>query len=245
MSLPVFLRSPIKIRLIGFIFALFIYSLYYPATHYALTLTPIDVSTSWDHLLPCVPFFMLIYAMIYPTAIFPLFIVGDVELFKRIIYAYCCLEIVTLLCFFIFPVHMSIRPSIDSLVVDDFWDWCLCLCYYLDQPTCCFPSLHVSTSTLSALCCLKVNRKWGYFFLFIASSISISTLLVKQHFIADVLLGVSLAYLFYSIFVKSYHSPNAKILLPTIYSFIPFTLFIGILITALYGYQHDWQPWYS
>ena len=236
-----------KKRLLGFFITLSIYALYYPATHYTAQLPTVDVAFDLDYQIPLIPSFMFIYAMIYPIAIFPLFLIASRVVFKRVIVAYCVLEILTLLCFLIFPVHMHTRPAMSEIQIHSFWQWCLCLCYHLDLPTCCFPSLHVSTSILSALCCWHVRRFWGYFIGTIAFLISLSTLFVKQHFIADVLLGGSLAYLVYYIFLVRANyvdfSPRSSAIVSFHYRLIPLSLFSILVISCYFAYCNQYYPW--
>ena len=179
----------------------FFYGLYIPATHFAIGLSPVDVSLPLDGMIPLVPETMFFYGMIYPMACLPLFVVRDPLLFRQVTKAYLCLETCALLCFILVPVHMTLRPSIQSVLENDFWSWTLKFCYWLDQPSGCFPSLHVGASILSALCCLSAHRPTGIWAFGLAILISLSTLTVRQHYIADVLLGLLIAGFCYLFFV--------------------------------------------
>ena len=171
-----------------------LYTLYYPATHYAITLPPLDMSVWLDHALPLSPLWILIYAMIYPATTAPLFVVREPMAFRRVAFAFMVSALIGLLCFLLFPVHMTLRPEYSSLPSEGFINWGVQLCYALDKPSGCFPSLHVTYATLAALVCAKANPPTGRVMWVVAILIDLSTMLVKQHFFADVLAGTALAY---------------------------------------------------
>jgi membrane-associated phospholipid phosphatase len=174
------------------VIGLLVYMIYYPATHYTAQLTPISMTFDIDRWIPLWPPAILIYACIYLIALYPVVLIKDPLLFRRFFIGYCSTTLLATLIFILVPVHMEIRPK--SIDVVDFYSWGTQLCYLLDPPTCCFPSLHVAMSFFSALSCLQVSKKVGYALLLLAVGISGSTLLVKQHFVADVLLGSVLAW---------------------------------------------------
>jgi membrane-associated phospholipid phosphatase len=57
-----------------------------------------------------------------------------------------------------------------------------------------FPSLHTSLSTILAIHWVKVNRPLGIVLSIWTALIVASTLLVKQHYIADMIFGLALAF---------------------------------------------------
>ena len=148
-------------RWVGFFLAVFGYGLYFPLSMVVETLDPVDVSTSLDAAIPLVPEWILIYAGIYPAAFLPLVVVKDPMIFRRMIAGYLCLELTALLVFVLFPVHMTLRPPLESLSETGFFPWAVQLCYWLDRPVNCFPSLHVAAATFSALCALRVDPLVG------------------------------------------------------------------------------------
>lgn len=66
----------------------------------------------------------------------------------------------------------------------------------------CFPSLHVSTSLLSAFALWRHGSKRFYFALIWAIAIAVSTMTTKQHFFVDVISGSCLAAAAYWFFFK-------------------------------------------
>lgn len=63
----------------------------------------------------------------------------------------------------------------------------------LDLPTSCLPSMHVAGSVLAALSLWKKRRLVFGVWSFWAGAVSVSTLTVKQHYLADVVAGTALA----------------------------------------------------
>lgn len=191
-------RSPIggswgweRALLVGGVFV--VYTLYYPVTHYAIGLSPLDMSTWVDQQLPLSLMWILVYAMIYPATITPLFAVKDPIAFRQTAFAFFISALIGLVCFVLFPVHMSLRPELASVPGEGFLSWGVQLCYAVDKPSGCFPSLHVTYATIAALECARAGRSLGRVMWVIAILIDLSTMLVKQHFLADVLAGTALA----------------------------------------------------
>jgi membrane-associated phospholipid phosphatase len=62
-----------------------------------------------------------------------------------------------------------------------------------------FPSMHVGLAVLLALIGFRRSPAWGWGLLACAAVISVSTLLVKQHFVADIPAGALVAFAAYRI----------------------------------------------
>ena len=225
-----------------------IYSLYFPISHYVINLSPVDVSTAFDRALPLWPSWIFIYVAIFYTAFLPLFLVKDRLVFRRVALCYIVVESTAMLIFLLLPVQMTIRPEIASLAGDDFITWGLKLCYFVDLPVNCFPSLHVANAMLGALACLKVDRWVGAISFAVGILIVASTMLVKQHFLADVIAGglmATAAYWFILRPVRTDHLSMDQLR----YSRWPSAMVaISYFITILgcYGlYLSGWTPWAS
>ena len=154
-------------------------------------------------------------------------------------------EFISMICFVAFPVHMLIRPETTSIAPDSFFEWGIRLCYWIDHPTCCFPSLHVSMSCIAAFCCSRVNRAVGWGAALIALFISLSTLFVKQHFIADVLGGMILAFGSYLFWIRTapalYENPKDQVY-SLKYTLIPVMIYSGIVLILYSIYWNGWIP---
>jgi membrane-associated phospholipid phosphatase len=66
--------------------------------------------------------------------------------------------------------------------------------YAGDNPYNCFPSLHTSISTILAVYWLRVNRRLGILVAVWVALIVASTVLIKQHYLADLVAGLALAF---------------------------------------------------
>jgi membrane-associated phospholipid phosphatase len=231
-------------RFIGFGCVFLIYAMYFPLTKYALSLEPVGMTTAFDRAVPLSPIWIVAYAMIYPAAILPLFVVKDPLVFRRVMMAYMGLELMAMALFLLCPVHMTIRPPIESILGTDFFSWGLRVCYWADHPTCCFPSLHVATATLSALSCWRVDRLVGFGAGVVALMISASTLLIKQHFIYDVLAGGGLAFFFYLVCVQNAKPlKRAELVCARRWLRLPIAFFVLLMSVFFVLFQFEWQPW--
>ena len=220
------------------------YGLYFPLTRYAKTLDPVDVSTSLDAAFPLWSSWMIAYMMIYPTAFLPLFVVRDPIIYRRACWAYLAVEATAFFLFVAVPVHMTLRPQITDVPAGGLFDWAVKMCYWFDPPTCCLPSLHVAVSALSAFVCLKADRTVGMGATLVAVLIAVSTLLVKQHFLADVFLGGAIAYLFYFVWVRSAKPLEGGIQVHSRWWLLfPVGVFASIVLGAYGLYQSGWEPW--
>ena len=108
-------------------------------------------------------------------------------------------------CFLVYP---TVAPRPPEVVGDGFAAWGLRFLYDADPPYNCFPSLHVAHSFVSALTCYRLDRRLGHGMLLCASLVAISTVFTKQHYIADVLAGIVLAFAAYVVILRGYHGPN-------------------------------------
>jgi membrane-associated phospholipid phosphatase len=222
----------------------FVYPLYHPLSHYGAHRAH-SPAIFIDHWVPLVSEWMWAYFMVYLAALMPLAVVRMPALFRRMAFAYLVTMIVSFNIFWIFPVRMTLRP--DSPVVNSFASWGLRLTYHLDQPLNCFPSLHVGMAVLAALSCWRVDRFWGTVMIGIAMAISASTMLVKQHFLVDVIGGTLVAVVAYRLIVIPYRVEGRAPLELRFPRWVGGLLMLvyWLLVLAIYqfGYRAGWQPW--
>ena len=231
-------------RWLGFFFAVFGYALYFPLSGVVETLEPIDVSMPLDAMIPLVPGWILIYAGIYPAAFLPLVVVKDPMIFRRMIAGYLCLELTALILFVVFPVHMTLRPPIETVTEPGFFPWAVQLCYWMDRPVNCFPSLHVAAATFSALCALRVDRLVGWISSGVAVLIALSTFFVKQHFIADALLGAGIATFWFLTWIRGAQPlGSGPLAYPRSMTRIPIAMFAAVVGLIFLLYVAGWTPW--
>lgn len=148
-----------------------------------------SLETPLDRAIPFWPPAVVAYGLVYLFLFIPVLQIRDLRLFARAVYAFCAYNLVALAVFLLVPTRY---PRPESLPVDSFFSWCVGLVYAADPGYNNFPSLHVANATFIALLARRVDRRVGAIVLALAAAIAGSTVLVKQHWIADVIAGAAL-----------------------------------------------------
>jgi membrane-associated phospholipid phosphatase len=156
------------------------------------------LTTVADEALPFVPLFAYPYVALYPAFLLPFFVVRDREFFRICAWSYITVMVFCYLIFWNFPVAIQ-RPVVEPR---DFTSWILYTVYRLDVPANCFPSMHAAMSLMAALTIYSVDRVRGVIVLFITLMIGASALLIKQHYIADILAGFGIAAICYHAYFR-------------------------------------------
>lgn len=160
--------------------------------------TELTLNTYLDSLFPVVPLMTLVYISSFIVVILPYFLIKDKEKFKHLAWCYLGVMLIAYLIFIILPIK-ALRPEINGGGL--FYN-ILLMVYSLDFPYNNFPSLHVGLSFLSSLIIFCENKKAGSYLLVWAGLIALSTLLIKQHTILDVLGGLILSIGAYFVYFK-------------------------------------------
>jgi membrane-associated phospholipid phosphatase len=153
---------------------------------------------AWERDLRPSPEFVLIYLTIYPTFLLPFLFVRQKDFFRLFSLAYISVMCICYLIYLFFPVSID-RPE---LSVHSFSTWVLAIVYAADRPWNCFPSLHVAMSLLAALTILEVHRIRGMLVLVLTLWIAYSTVLIKQHYVLDVLAAIALTFTIHFVYVR-------------------------------------------
>lgn len=138
--------------------------------------------------LPFIPEFEFIYILVYPL---PLLLVASLPNARRLqqaAVAFALILSVAYATYIVFPVTLT-RPAFTA---DTPAKWLLAW-EYQDPAYNNFPSLHVALAWLVYFSC-RTGRHRSYWLAGIAAAISVSTLFVKQHYLADVVYGLLLAW---------------------------------------------------
>lgn len=153
------------------------------------------VASFLDYQIPLVPFFSIFYISAYILIFSPYFFVHDKKQFREDFLLYMLLIFVSSFVFLVFPT-MAMRPLIvPQNIFDEMYLWIL----RNDLPFNLFPSLHVSLSCLASFLVYRENIKWGRVCIVWAILVALSTLFLKQHYIADVAAGIILAAIAYKL----------------------------------------------
>lgn len=177
----------------------------------------IDVATPLDAWLPLVPEFIVFYMLGYLFVLVPCLLVRDRTDFYAATVAFCLMLAVAFLLFRYLPVQMDKTYALGD-------DWFSRLAYFQQSKDTSynnFPSLHVGLNVYAYALIAWQSRRIPAWWLPWPVLIVISTLLVKQHLLVDVLGGVLLAYGGFVVFRRLARSP--------------FPLVIGSYLAAVSG----------
>ena len=151
-----------------------------------------NLRTPLDAALPVVPPFVIPYVSLEPLVYFSLvvFLLFRTRVFQSAALAVITAMLVSYLFYFLFQTEV-IRPV---LVGNDLFTSMIRAVYARDNPFNDFPSLHTSISTILAIHWLRFDRRAGMLACIWAALIVASTVLIKQHYVADVISGLLLAF---------------------------------------------------
>jgi membrane-associated phospholipid phosphatase len=155
----------------------------------AARLATTNLTLPLDRTIPLVPEFVWLYAFCYIFPFVPVLVTRDWHRFNRGLLAMAIANIAAFIVYLVFPVAIP-RAELGSSISERM----LAFIYWLDfEPAVTeFPSLHVFFAWLIYLMSRRQRlSRWGDALLFlVALGITVSTVLVKQHFILDVLAGL-------------------------------------------------------
>jgi membrane-associated phospholipid phosphatase len=150
-----------------------------------------NLHTPLDAALPVVPPFVIPYVSLEPLVYFTLivFLLFRTKVFQSAALAVITVMLISYLFYFFFQTEV-IRPI---LTATDLFTRMIRDVYAGDNPFNDFPSLHTSVSTILAIRWLRFDRRAGILASIWAVLIVASTVLIKQHYVADVISGLLLA----------------------------------------------------
>jgi membrane-associated phospholipid phosphatase len=219
-----------RLLLVGAVTAF--YLLYLPISRGMEGVDAHHPATWVDHALPADARWMYVYFAVMVSGFTPGLTVASRGLFRRIALAYFLVQAVAFGVFLVWPVVMDLRPEVP---VTSFHTWGLAVCYRIDPPGTCFPSIHVSLAVLAALCSWKADRLVGGAAVVLGVFIAFSTLMVKQHYLVDVLGGFVLAAVTWSVVVAPWRPPpGERVALPRWAPALLLAVY-GLAVLVLYG----------
>ena len=158
-----------------------------------------------DARFPVLPWTFFIYLLAY-VVVLALFVIRRTAAFLNL--AFTSFIVMNLAAFALFALFPAQGPERDFMGSDG--GGIIAVVHAVDSRYNAFPSLHVANPWLIAILSLH-ERRWSVLtvLLFIvAVSISISTLLVRQHYLLDVLGGIALSVLVSAIMFRRSISPR-------------------------------------
>ncbi|WP_379155552.1 phosphatase PAP2 family protein [Paenibacillus sp. sgz5001063] len=151
-----------------------------------------SLESSLDQKIPFIPSFIIPYLLWYPfiTTVLIALAFKDRKIYFQTLIAQCSGLIISYAFFALFQTGIQ-RP--DVLSEPDLIHQLVSFVYSYDHPYNCFPSIHVLTSYLM----LRGTRVFGQMIWLMTAAMSIliivSTVLVKQHVLADIMGGILVA----------------------------------------------------
>ena len=188
LNVPISLRERILLS-VGF---LLFFELYYPLNAFTASRETWKPLTAIDEAAPFIPAFVFAYVSIYYISVVPAFLFRSRWVLRRSIVAYTTMSVISFIIFLLFPVEMILRPEL--MEGSSFASWLLAMIYTVDHPYNCCPSLHVGLALMGAFTIDCVDKRFGRVAWLIAFLVCISTIVIKQHYIIDVVVGYVVAY---------------------------------------------------
>lgn len=179
----------LQARLGWFALCVAIMGLYFTTNKISAGMEARQLYTVVDDWIPFAPIWQHVYVSLLLFMIVPHLTVRHRGYLMRYIPVFCGVQVVAALLFLTLPVRMDRPPAPDD---GSFTSWVININYFMDEPSNCFPSLHVANALFCSLVVLRVDKLVGGVSLFFAILLSISTMCVKQHFFLDVVAGTAL-----------------------------------------------------
>ena len=162
-----------------------------------------DITSLIDKKIPLVPHFIWPYLLCYVFPFLPLLVVKDWHRLNRTLLSIVFANLSAFILYLVFPVAFP-RPELGRSLSDSL----LALLYHVDFSPGAnkLPSLHVTFTWIVYLTCRgqRLGKFGNAIILFIALLITCSALFVKQHVIADVVIGLCWAFMAWSLAGKFY-----------------------------------------
>ena len=148
-----------------------------------------DVSMSFEGDIPFAAIFIFGYLAVYLSVVAAYLFIDDMEDWMRTVRSFLIATTIAYILFLAFPVKMEMRPELAA--GGGISEWATRLYFAIDLPYNCFPSLHVTYPVLATLLVWRTKPVMRWIFLAMATTVAISVILVKQHYIADVVAGAA------------------------------------------------------
>jgi hypothetical protein len=153
-----------------------------------------DPSFAFEAHIPFVPLAIFAYLMVWVNLCVGVLSIplADIAFFRRAWRWLMTNVTIAYAIFLALPVRADHRPDLSAAqtlpeLIAGFY-------FSIDAPTNLLPSLHVELAVMAGLLCLRRARWLGVGALAVSAGIVVSVLLVKQHYIADIVLALALVF---------------------------------------------------
>ena len=151
-----------------------------------------NVAIPGEENLPFWPIFIFIYGLVYVGAAALPFVCTGKREWRVVAKSLLLIMTIHFILFLVFPVKMIWRPDIQTSGLASF---ALNLTYSIDNPYNCFPSLHIAYPLTVAFVDRKLRLSYGL----LALGIAFSVVVIKQHYIADIIGAIFTSFIVYMI----------------------------------------------
>lgn len=184
-------------RRILVLLAFFVYFIvsYKSVQYVVLTyLQPVPLVLPGEDQIPFFPSLLLVYGSLYIVPTFLVFWIEKPGQLYKAVKAFFVMTLIHFAVFLVFPVKYTLRPHLPNesggIVMD-----LLAMLYSVDAPTNNFPSLHVSFAFLTYFLVQRYRPSAARAVLILSIAVAISTVLIKQHYVLDVVAAILLTIL--------------------------------------------------
>jgi membrane-associated phospholipid phosphatase len=140
--------------------------------------------------LPLLPSFTAIYLGVHVFSMIPYCVLPELRILRRYLLGNMLIVLLSAIAWVTLPVRLDRPPFVAG---NDFGSWLLTGVYRFDPTTNCFPSAHCAIAVYSAIALRFATRRMFAWGIFSATAICVSTVMTKQHYVADVAAGAVLA----------------------------------------------------
>ncbi len=155
-------------------------------------LNPVELLLPGENKIPFWPAFFIIYSSVYILPAFIFFLPYKKGHLYKMFVVFFLASLIHYFIFLTFPVYYSLRPAVSASLANPFM-MMIQIFYQLDDPLNCFPSIHVSFAFISYYFVKRYRPEHARATFILAVAIAVSTLVVKQHYILDVISAILLA----------------------------------------------------
>lgn len=155
--------------------------------------------TPVDAVIPFLPAAFFGFLLFFPLFLFPFLFISEAQAIRRIAWGVIICTVVVLAVFFALPTRVP-RPGIPTQ--EKFLYWLVAFLYVCDNPVNCLPGFSLTISIFVTFCTWSVARAAGWLCLGATAVVVVSGLLLRQHYLADVLASLIIGYMVFRFFAR-------------------------------------------
>lgn len=152
-----------------------------------------------DAIVPFMPAAVFGLLFFIPLFIFPFMLISEPLIIRRIAWGIIISIFIVLAVFLALPTRVP-RPGIPTQ--ENFLYWLVAFLYISDNPVNCLPAFSLTISIFISLCMWSLARLAGWVSFAATAVVSLSSLLLRQHYLADVLASLVIGYAVYRFFAR-------------------------------------------